>query len=169
MFGAAPASLDKGMLMHNDLIIRATIPADTDAIARIAEATGLFPADMLDDMIAGYFDRTKPDIWFTAMAKNQPVGFCFCEPERMTVGTWNLLAIGVTPDLQGRGTGAQLVRHLETMLAQQGHRVLLVETIDAPDFVRTRSFYLAHGFVEEARIREFYEAGADKLVFWKHL
>ena len=155
--------------MHNDLTIRAATKADTGAIARIAEATGLFPANMLDDMIAGYLDRTKADIWLTAMIGGEPIGFGFCEPERMTVGTWNLLAIGVLPDWQSQGVGAQLIRHLETTLAEQGHRILLVETVDTPDFARTRAFYLAHGFVEEARIREFYEAGTDKLVFWKHL
>lgn len=155
--------------MHNDLTIRAATKADTRAIPRIAETTGLFPAAMLGDMIAGYLDRTKPDIWLTAAIASEPVGFGFCEPERMTEGTWNLLAIGVTPDRQSQDVGAELVRHLEATLREGGNRVLLMETIDAPEFVRTRAFYLAHGFVEEARIREFYEAGADKLVFWKHL
>lgn len=159
----------QSIAMHDDIVIRAATKADTGALARIAEATGLFPADMLDDMMAGYFDETKLDIWLVATIGDKPAGFGFCEPERMTVGTWNLLAIGVMPDRQSQGVGARLIRHLETMLAELGHRVLLVETMDAPEFVRTRSFYLAHGFVEEARIREFYEAGADKLVFWKHL
>ncbi len=155
--------------MHNELIIRDAAAADTGAIAGVAEATGLFPPDMLDGMIAGYFDQSKSDIWHVAMIGDELVGFGFCEPERMTVGTWNLLAIGVMPDRQSQGVGAELIRHLEAELTALGHRVLIVETIDAPEFVRTRSFYLAHGFVEEARIREFYEAGADKLVFWKHL
>lgn len=155
--------------MQNNLIIRAATKADTGAIARIAGTTGLFPPDMLDDMIAGYLDGTKADIWLTATIGDEPVGFGFCEPERMTEGTWNLLAIGVLPDRQSQGVGARLIRHLETTLTELGHRILLVETIDAPEFARTRAFYLSHGFVEEARIREFYEVGADKLVFWKHL
>ena len=29
---------------------------DIPAIKSIADATGLFPSDMVDDMIAGYFD-----------------------------------------------------------------------------------------------------------------
>jgi ribosomal protein S18 acetylase RimI-like enzyme len=155
--------------MTNEITIRPTFVADTDVIGAIAAATGLFPPEMLGDMIAGYLDRTKPDIWLTATIGKQPVGFGFCEPERMTSGTWNLLAIGVLPEHQSRGVGAALLRHLESQLAEGGNRVLLVETIDAPEFVRTRLFYLANGFDEEARIREFYEAGADKLVFWKHL
>jgi ribosomal protein S18 acetylase RimI-like enzyme len=38
-----------------------------------------------------------------------------------------------------------------------------------PAFERPRAFYRKNGYIEEARIREFYEAGADKVVFWKHL
>lgn len=155
--------------MHMELIIRPALGADIDAIGAIAEATGLFPPGMLGDMIAGYLDRTKADIWLTAVFGDRPVGFGFCEPERMTSGTWNLLAIGVLPDRQSQGIGARLLSHLETRLAEAGHRVLLVETLDAPEFARTLAFYLANGFIEEARIRQFYAAGADKLVFWKHL
>jgi GNAT superfamily N-acetyltransferase len=154
--------------MQTEITIRPACQEDIDAIASIAGATGLFPPEMLGDMIAGYLDGAKADIWLTAIIGDQPVGFGFCEPERMTSGTWNLLAIGVMPDRQSHGVGARLLRHLETQLAQAGHRLLLVETIDAPEFSRTRTFYLANGFVEEARIRDFYEAGADKLVFWKH-
>ena len=155
--------------MPNELTIRPTLAADIDTIAVVAGATGLFPPEMLGDMIAGYLDGTKTDIWLTAVIGDRPVGFGFCEPERMTSGTWNLLAIGVMPERQSHGVGARLLRHLEAQLLEGGHRLLLVETIDAPEFARTRTFYLENGFVEEARIREFYEAGADKLVFWKHV
>ena len=142
---------------------------DIPAIKSIADATGLFPSDMVDDMIAGYFDGSKRDIWFVCGPESDAVAFGFCEPERMTDGTWNLLAIGVHPDSQGAGIGTAMLGYLEHRLADQGERVLLVETMGIPDFERTRSFYRKIGYTEEARIREFYEAGADKIVYWKHL
>ena len=123
---------------------------------------------MLDGMIAPYFGETSPDIWLTAAIGGQPVGFGFCEPERLTNGTWNLLAIGVSPDRQSQGIGALLLRHLEDTLRAAGHRILIVETIGNADFARTHAFYLANGYAEEARIRAFWDEGADKLVFWKH-
>jgi len=97
------------------------------------------------------------------------IAFGFCEPERMTDGTWNLLAIGVLPEHQGQGHGAEMVSYLETMLQREGQRVLLVETMGTPELALTREFYLKNGYTEEARIREFYEAGADKIICWKHL
>ncbi len=149
--------------------IRSVELQDLPQLKRIANATELFPSEMMDDMISGYFDGSKPDIWFTYILEGKAVSFGFCEPERMAEGTWNLLAIGVQPGHQGKGIGAAMMTYLESRLADQGERILLVETMGIPAFERTRAFYRKNGYVEEARIREFYEAGADKVVFWKHL
>lgn len=155
--------------MSNTVSIRPALAGDLDAIGHIAETTDLFPADMLPGMIAGYLDETNKDVWLTACVDNTIIGFVFCEPERLTNGTWNMLAIGVSPDHQSQGTGAKIVAHLEDLLRSAGHRLLVVETLGTPEYERTRSFYLLNGYVEEARIREFYDVGGDKIVFWKHL
>ena len=155
--------------MEDHAGIRPVQRQDLSRLKHIADATELFPSEMMDDMIAGYFDGSKPDIWFTYCLDGKAISFGFCEPERMTEGTWNLLAIGVDPEHQGKGVGAAMMTYLEDRLANQGERILLVETMGIPAFERTRAFYRKQGYVEEARIREFYEAGADKVVFWKHL
>jgi len=56
---------------------------------------------------------------------------------------------------------------VEQALALRGARLLLVETLAS--FERTREFYRRCGFDEEARIRDFYEAGADKIIYRKVL
>ncbi|NET59822.1 MAG: GNAT family N-acetyltransferase, partial [Symploca sp. SIO2E6] len=90
-------------------------------------------------------------------------------PEPYTEGTWNLYFIAVHPSRQGEGIGTKLLYYIEQMLAGQGDRLLLVETSGLPNFERTRSFYRKHGYEEEARIREFYRAGDDKVIFRKAL
>ncbi len=149
--------------------LRPVEEADIPHIKAIAEAAALFPGDMLDDMIAPYFARTRRDIWFVCTLDESPVGFGFCEPERMTDGAWNLLAIGVLPEHQGAGFGGEMMAYLEKRLGDQGERILLVETMSTPAFARTRAFYQKNGYAEEARIRDFYEPGADKVVFWKRV
>lgn len=149
--------------------IRPVERQDLPELKRITDATELFPSNMMDDMISGYFDGSKPGIWFTCVLDDKAISLGFCEPERMTEGTWNLLAIGVQPDHQGKGVGAAMMSYLENRLADQGERILLVETMGIPEFEQARAFYRKNGYIEEARIREFYEAGADKVVFWKHL
>lgn len=155
--------------MTIEISIRPVEAQDSPQIGVILAATGLFPEEMLPEMIAGYLDGTKRDIWFLCRAGEEAVAFGFCEPERMTEGTWNLLAIAVVPQRQGTGIGSAMIRYLEERLAALGARILLVETMGTPEFEATRAFYRKTGFTEEARIREFYEAGADKIVFWKHL
>lgn len=155
--------------VENYSTIRPVERQDLPELKRIADATELFPSEMMDDMIAGYLDGSKPDIWFTCVLEGRAISFGFCEPERMTEGTWNLLAIGVEPGHQGKGIGAAMMKYLESRLADRGERTVLVETMGIPAFERPRAFYRKNGYIEEARIREFYEAGADKVVFWKHL
>ena len=73
------------------------------------------------------------------------------------------------PNYQKQGRGKALLLHVEQMLAERGERILLVETSGTEDFEYVREFYRKSGYEEEARIREFYAAGVDKIVFRKAL
>ena len=154
---------------HSSGTIRPVTPDDTDALKSVIDASGLFPAEMLDDMIAGYLSGdVAAEFWLTIDAGG-PLAIAYYVPERMTQGTWNLLLIAVYPDHQGQGHGAALLRHIEQALAARGERLLLVETSGLPGFERTRAFYRKCGYDQEARIRDFYQAGEDKIVFRKML
>ena len=150
-------------------VIRAMTYDDLGPLKKIIDATGLFPSPMLNDMTSGYFSGESPeDVWLT-FDEGGPIAVAYYAPERMTTGTWNVYLIAVAPDHQGQGRGAALMRHVERSLAARGARILLVETSGLPEFKRTRAFYAKIGYDEEARIREFYQAGEDKIVFRKSL
>ena len=51
----------------------------------------------------------------------------------------------------------------------QSGRLLLVETSSLARFDTARAFYRSSGFIEEARIRDFYAVGDHKLVLRKSL
>jgi ribosomal protein S18 acetylase RimI-like enzyme len=61
------------------------------------------------------------------------------------------------------------MRHIECVLRERGERLLLVETSSLPQYEGARRLYCGCGFVQEARIRDFYQANEDKIVFWKRL
>ena len=85
---------------------------------------------------------------------------------------WNLYFIATAPDGHGRGAGTILIEHLERQLRTLGEahaRTLIVDTSSLGDYDQARAFYAARGFVEEARIRDFYGPGDDKVTFWKRL
>lgn len=154
-------------------MIRSTAPDDTIALIALAEATGLFEANQLDEvreMLADYFTtNSDSDRFWITDDDGGPVGVAYCELEPMTDRTWNLQLIAILPDRQGQGRGATLLRYIEQTLMARGGRVLLVETSGVPKFDRVRSFYRKCGYDEEARIRDFYKAGDDKIVYRKAL
>ena len=154
-------------------MIRPTTPDDTTALINLADATGLFPPSglellrqMLTDSLGKNSD-TEP-FWITD-DDNGLVGVAYCEPERMTDRTWNLQLIAIHPSRQGQGRGAKLLGYVEQALMMRGGRMLLVETSGLPDCERTQRFYVKCGYEEEARIRDFYATGDDKVVFRKVL
>ena len=112
--------------------------------------------------------KDSNEIWLTD-DDNGPVAVAYLAPERMTEGTWNLYLIAVHPDHQRQGRGKAMLDHIERLLANRAERILLVETSGTDDFDYVRAFYRNNGFSEEARIREFYAAGVDKIVYRKVL
>ncbi len=150
-------------------MIRNMTRDDLQAVKALIDSTGLFPGEMLDDMAGDALDgKSETERWMV-LDDSGPIGVVYFAPERMTEGTWNLYLIAIHADRQGTGEGSKLIAHVERTLADEGHRVLLVETSGNPDFEQTRQFYHNNKYSEEARIREFYTTGEDKIVFWKKL
>ncbi|HEX8704660.1 MAG TPA: GNAT family N-acetyltransferase [Myxococcaceae bacterium] len=151
-------------------VIRPVTPQDTVALMAVLDATGLFPGSVLEELLKDHFAGRSGDghHWLT-YDDDGPVGVAYYAPERMTQGTWNVYLMAVHPNCQGGGRGAALLAHMERTLAARGGRVVLVETSGLDSFERTRAFYRKCGYHQEARIREFYQAGEDKIVFWKKL
>jgi ribosomal protein S18 acetylase RimI-like enzyme len=156
--------------MTTSISVRDAKLADVPAMKLIIDSTALFPSAMLDDMTAPFFGGNRGDeIWLILERMGLPVGLAYCAPERMTEGTNNLLLIAVDKPSRGSGYGTVLLTALERRLKERGGRVLLVETSGLPEFEATRRFYDKNGYVQEARIRDFYKAGEDKVVFWKRV
>jgi ribosomal protein S18 acetylase RimI-like enzyme len=154
-------------------MIRLTTPNDTTALLALAEATGLFESNQIEELaqMLNQHLGDKADtqgIWFTDY-DNEPVGVAYVALERMTDRTWNLYLIAIHPDHQKQGRGAALLQYVEQMLTERGERVLLVETSGTDEFEYVRVFYRNNGYEEEARIRDFYTDGVDKIVFRKLL
>ncbi|CAN5361014.1 GNAT family N-acetyltransferase [soil metagenome] len=150
-------------------MIRPATSADVPALKALIDALSLFPGEMLESMMADYFTNPQSrDCWLTD-EDTGPVGVAYYAPERLTDGTWNLYLIAIQADQQGQGRGEALMRYVEADLQARSERLLLVETSGLPSYDYQRAFYRRCGYTEEARIRDFYQAGEDKVVFWKAL
>ena len=151
-------------------MLRSATAADQASIQALLNTIDLFPPDLLPGMMEDYLrNQDTEQCWFVHETEGALLGFCYAAPEAPTDGTYNLLAIGVRTDQQGRGIGSQLMRHAETELTVAGKRLLLVDTSGTADFAPVRRFYVGLGYRQEAVIRDYWGAGDDKVVFWKRL
>jgi GNAT superfamily N-acetyltransferase len=152
-------------------MIRKTIAADAEALIAIVEDSGQFDVDGIAHVkgtLEHYLSGESDDIWLTA-DDSEPVGVAYCAPEAMTDGTWNLLMLWTRKDRGGQGYGQALVEKVEFDAIARGARLLIVETSGLPGFETAHEFYGKSGFKQEARIRNFFAAGDDKLVYTKSL
>ena len=146
-------------------MIRRAVPEDCSAIGQLAEKAGLFPAEVLPELIAPFFTGEDGHHWLVVQGEAEPAAFCYCAMERFTDATFNLLAIA--SEQRGAGFGKRLIGALEVELSAVGGRLLLVETSSQPQFAPTQAFYRSAGFDHVATIPDYWAAGDDKIVFSK--
>ena len=141
---------------------------DTAAVIALSETSGLFDADgieLIKERLSGYLNGND-ELWYAAVDEKIE-GAIYCIPEPMTDGTWNILMLIVSVDSHGQGYGQALMNFVEETLAVRGARLMIVETSSLDGFERARAFYPKCGYTEEARIKNFYTTGDDKVIFSK--
>jgi ribosomal protein S18 acetylase RimI-like enzyme len=152
------------------IAVRPSVSADIPALQGIAEDAGLFPPEMLPELITPFLLSEGEGVaWLTAELNGEVVGLCYAVAEQFADRVWNMLALGVLSSNRSAGVGIELVRRLELDLQMSGQRILIVETSSSDAFSKARAFYSRAGYAEEARIRDFWAEGDDKIVFWKAL
>ena len=159
---------------RGDPFVRPVCEADEKAVLRVLSASELFSSDELPglmDVIKGHFAVTghaneEDGGVLVVEAAGGIAAVAYYAPERMTQGTWNLYMLVVDPEQRRHRFGTMLIDAVERTLLRRAH-LLLVETIDLPAFLAARSLYLRSGFTLEARVRDFYKPGEDKLIFRK--
>ncbi len=152
------------------MAIRKVKEADLEGLKEVVDSSDLFPSEYLEEMISDYLNNPEnEEVWLTKVENDKSVGIAYCAPEKFTEGTYNLYAIGVLKELQGKGIGREMMQSIEEILRGVSARVLIVETSSDNQFRLTRKFYKDLGYNHEATIRDFWQEGEDKVIFWKKL
>ena len=132
-------------------------------------ALELFDASFEDDdyVFLGAFKLDTGDLadgrWLMAD------GFCSYGPSMSTDRTFDLYWIAVDRAAQGSGCGSVLLKEVERRLEVLQARMLVIETSSRSDYTAPRGFYLKRGYVEAARVREFYAPSDDRIILTKRL
>ncbi|MGH9424671.1 MAG: hypothetical protein ACRD3J_32155, partial [Thermoanaerobaculia bacterium] len=78
--------------------------------------------------------------------------------------TGTLYSILVGPRSRRAGIGERLLFQISADLASAGARMIIAEIPGDPLVMRFRALLLAHGFVEEARIDDYYADGIPQIL-----
>jgi GNAT superfamily N-acetyltransferase len=154
-------------------MIRPTLPADTDAVVALTEATAMFkPVEVvaLREVLDDYHATNHADghIALTFEDAGSIDGFAYYAPVAMTDRTWQLWWIVVRKHTQGKGIGGKLLKHIENDIRDRLHgRLLFIETGSLPHYELTRQFYRKHGYEQHALLKDFYADGDSMVVFRK--
>ncbi len=94
-------------------------------------------------------------------------GYACWGPTPLTKGTYDLYWIATDPEVQGAGFGRILMAYVEDQVHHENGRLLVAETSSKESYGNTVGFYRRLHYEEASRIRDFYDAGDDKITFVK--
>ena len=155
-------------------MIRPATPDDMSQVIEVVVASRMFDeADrsFLEELFAGVF-ASQSDEGHTLLVDDREGvlrGMAYFQPMAAADRVWDLTMIAVRPHVQGHGVGSQLIAAVEHILRNRGERLLIVETSATGQYDLARAFYAQRGYTEEARIRDYWADGDDKVVFRKAL
>ena len=93
---------------------------------------------------------------------------CF-GPIAMSKTSFDLYWIGTHNDFRGKGIGRKLLEETCKMAREMGCTILIAETSGLEHYSPTRAFYINNKFELEARLKDFYAMGDDKLFYTKRV
>lgn len=158
-----------------DIALRDSVtPIDIETVRRIVASTHFFYAHEIDVAIELVQDSIEKGVEASGYhlifadpitEPGRAIAYACFGPIACTVGSWDLYWIAAHNRYRGMGLGKLLLRAAEARIAALKGRRIYIETSSRPLYESTRAFYLACGYELEARLRDFYGPGDDKLIY----
>lgn len=148
-------------------------PSLRPAVESALRETGAFHAREIEiclEMADGFLEDPRKagiDFEWGVDEREGPVGFVVYGDAPIAEQVWEVYWIAVPPPYQGRGFGRALLARAEEGMRKAGARMSLIETSGRPDYAPTNAFYQRCGYRESARLKEYYRAGDDLVIYRK--
>lgn len=99
-----------------------------------------------------------------AMRDGELVGFGVFGLVAGALGTGIVHTVLVAPRSRRAGIAQRLLLYMHAELANSGVRAIFAEVPGDPCVVRYRALLIAYGFIEEARIEDYYRDGVPQII-----
>jgi D-alanine-D-alanine ligase len=144
--------------------------SDAVAVRQIVASTNLFRPGEIDvavELVETRLAKGPPSGYEFRFADQagEVVGYACFGANSLTVGSWDLYWIAVSPALQGNGIGRLLLDEVQRHVAAAGGRRIYIETSHRADYAATRGFYEKCGYRLEAVLEDFYAPGDSKAIY----
>ena len=106
---------------------------------------------------------------YCAKRGEEVAGFIVFGMIPMTDRCWDLYWIAVAPSFARSGIGRVLASTMEKVISDLNGRQIHIDTSSLPTYIPACRFYEKCGFTLEARLKDFYRHGDDKLIYVKML
>jgi ribosomal protein S18 acetylase RimI-like enzyme len=149
-------------------------PNDIGVVKRLVESTGLFSPAEIGVAVELVEERLSKGPasgyeFLFAEAGGEVLGYACYGHIAVTQSSYDLYWIVVDKSQQGRGLGRRLLAAAEERIAAAGGGRVYIETSGRADYQQTQRFYGRCGYTLEARMKEFYGPGDDKLVYVRQM
>ncbi len=147
--------------------------SDREQVIEIISRTKMFTAaeiDVATELIDIYLNNAQQRDYIIYVAEDavkKVVGYACYGPTPGAEGTFDLYWIAVSPVVQNKGIGKQLLTFVEAEVINKNGRLIIIETSSQLKYKNTQQFYLNNNYKIEARIKDFYRVGDDRLIFVK--
>ena len=152
----------------------AVMADDVGRVRSLVASTGVFNASEVE--IAGELvtERLTKGIrsgyhFVLAERGSRLVAYACFGPIDGTQDSFDLYWIAVAPEEQGRGLGTHAYTRAEAAMRKAGAKRIYVDTSSSDRYAPTRGFYKRLGFIEQARLPDFYGPGDGKVIYVKAL
>jgi ribosomal protein S18 acetylase RimI-like enzyme len=157
--------------------IRPLAPADRDGVIRILESSGNFTADevaialeLIDEWLQGGEESGYLTYVLDSVDDGLGVlGYVCFGPTPLTEWTYDIYWIAVDKSKHRGGVGKRLLKFAEEEVTRREGHLLLIETSSQETYGGTIQFYERTGYELVGKIKDYYKADDDKLIFAKRL
>jgi len=157
-----------------NIIFRDTLyPGDPKIIREISHSTGFFYPDEVDvteELALERLNKGEDSGYYFIFADTpdgKTLGYSCYGPIPCTKRSFDIYWIAVHIDYKGKGIGKLLIAETEKKVIAMGGKTIYLDTASRPLYEPTRQFYQRCSYVAEAKLKDYYDFGDDKIVFVK--